>query len=86
MKLKQAVIMGKFCGLETVEECVNNFYLHAHQMMPYRDVPEALEELSMEYHHYKEGILTLDMAEIDDEVARELDNYDDWYNKQGGLV
>ena len=88
MKLRDVVVEGKFCGLETVEECVTNYYIHRTMMMPDSEIANETKELEEEIRGYEEGILTLDMAEIDAEVARmdaeyndfcEQMEYDEWH-------
>ena len=54
MTLKEAIRIGKVCGLETVDEAVLNVELSATQIFPYSDIPKELRELNSEYDEYKE--------------------------------
>ena len=54
MTLKEAIRIGKVCGLETVDEAVLNVELSAMQIFPYEDIPKELRELNSEYDEYKE--------------------------------
>ena len=45
MKLKQALELGKICGLETPEECVNNVITHAMQLFYWPDIQKEIDEL-----------------------------------------
>jgi hypothetical protein len=78
MRLKQVVREGKFCGLETVEECILNWELHAMQMYPYNALEYETKELIKDIKAYEDGILTLDMEEIDRMVAEDLHEFDLW--------
>ena len=72
MKLHDCIVTGKFCGLETVEECINNFELHIANLIPYTRLREESLELSKEYEDYLSGKLRLDWDKIYEEVE-ELD-------------
>ncbi len=54
MTLKEAIRIGKVCGLETVDEAVLNVELSAMQIFPYEDISKELRELNSEYDEYKE--------------------------------
>ncbi len=54
MTLKEAIRIGKVCGLKTVDEAVLNVELSATQIFPYKDIPKELRELNSEYDEYKE--------------------------------
>ena len=45
MKLEQAIIMGRFYGLQSVEECYYNSELHYFSFLPFTDVKGEREEL-----------------------------------------
>ena len=70
MKLEEAVEMGRFCGLDTVEECLRNVY-HHQNMFSYKEFPEMWRELEEEYLLWKDGELVLDFATIDANVAKQ---------------
>jgi len=76
MTLQEAVIMGKFCGLETVEECVRNIQYHFN-MFSYKEYPVIWEALLEQYFLWKEGKLTLDWDFIRAEVAAEYKAYEE---------
>lgn len=81
MRLKDVVIQGKFCGLETVEECILNFELHTMQMLP----PNALEfecrELIKDIQAYEKGELKLNWKQINEAVKDDLKEYNKWLRK-----
>lgn len=52
MKLKEAVDLGRACGLRTVEECVRNVHIHCMSLFIYEDVPGELNELDKEYQEW----------------------------------
>lgn len=54
MKLKDAIDIGKGCGLDTVEECVENIEIHAISLFSYDVITKELNELKNEYKAYKE--------------------------------
>lgn len=53
MKLKEAVKIGKTCGLKTVEECVRNIDLHCTMLFNYDEIDRELEELYNQFEIYK---------------------------------
>ena len=75
MKLLPAVLMGRFCGLKTVEECVRNIDMHCMSMFSYDKIDEELMELFSEYGLYKMDELTLDWYYIEAETERRHEEY-----------
>ena len=75
MKLLEAVLLGRFCGLVTVEECVRNIDMHWMSMFSYDKIDEELMELFSEYGLYKMGELTLDWYFIEAETERSHKEY-----------
>jgi len=76
MKLHTAIIMGKFCGLDTVDECVFNAELHYFPCIPYYELDREAAELYQEYKAYMNGTLILDWDEINKQVEKELNDYE----------
>jgi hypothetical protein len=68
MKLIDAVKLGRFCGLETVGECVLNAELNFMSMLPYSEIPPASVELSDDLKEYEAGRLVIDWDEVDKHV------------------
>jgi len=48
MKLKEAIELGKSCGIETIEESINNVLFHSGQLFPYDKISENVSELKEE--------------------------------------
>lgn len=48
MKLKDAIELGRDCGLETPEESVNNVLVHSTMMFPYGETAKEEAELLKE--------------------------------------
>ena len=78
MRLKDVVIQGKCCGLETVEECVTNFYLHGMMMFPYNALEYETRELRNDIAKYEAGKLELPWDQIEEEVQRFHMEYQAW--------
>ena len=64
MKLRDAVLLGRSCGLATVEECITNVDIHSMSLFTYIDIEDELRELYADYARYKTGDLTLGWSEI----------------------
>jgi len=45
MKLEDAIRLGKECGLERIEECVNNVLAHATQLFHWPEMKREIDEL-----------------------------------------
>ena len=45
MDLREAMKLGRVCGLRTIPECVNNVFLHATSLFRYEDINRELDEL-----------------------------------------
>jgi len=75
MKLRDVVLMGRFCGLQTVDECVLNFEMHYLDCIPHKEWNDARLELGLELQAYKSGDLVLDWSEIDKEVEIQMNEY-----------
>ena len=56
MTLQDAISIGKDCGLETVEECVDNIGFHSTMLFEYSNITAELEELIHEYKKYKKEL------------------------------
>ena len=67
MKLHDAVVTGRFCGLETVEECVVNVARHSMSLFLYSELAEKLNAIYTEYDLWKAGALEIDFDAIDAE-------------------
>ena len=80
MKLRDAVLAGRFCGLETVEECWHNIHLHYGPCIPFDQHPKEFGELNQEYADYLAGDLILDWPAIEAEVEEELKKYEQYCN------
>ena len=74
MKLTDVIVEGRFCGLQSVEECIRNYYLHR---APYEE-EEELKKLRADIENYKTGNLTLDWGEINSRVERDQKDFESW--------
>lgn len=45
MKVKEAIELGKACGLETIKECIINIEIHSPSLFAYTKINEELNEL-----------------------------------------
>jgi hypothetical protein len=86
MKLRAAILQGRFCGLETVEECVRNIDMHAMSLFKYEHVEKELTELYKEYNEYEAELLELDWPQIEKEAKADMDEYIAWNEKQAARV
>ena len=78
MKLWQVLAQGRFCGLETVEECISNFYLHGIDLFPYNALEYELRELRTDIAAYEAGKLDLPWDRINENVAECEASYERW--------
>lgn len=79
MRLKDVIIQGKFCGLETVEECILNWELHVMYLYPHSQVPYEAKELIKDIQAWEAGTLVFDWDEIDRLVAESFKEYENWH-------
>ena len=70
MRLIDAVILGKICGLETMEEYLCNVDIHAMNLFVYTEMNQEFIELNQDYSAYLAGDLILDQALIKREVEK----------------
>lgn len=70
MKLIDAVIMGRFCGLKTVKEAIANIDLHYWYLVPYSEISEARKSFYKEVQAYEAGELILDEELIEKELKK----------------
>jgi len=75
MKLEEAVSIGRFCGLHSVEECMDNIFLH-YNIFSYKTLGDEFYELIDEYKAYTIGTLTLDFDAIDKKVEEDIAEYE----------
>ena len=69
MKLHNVIVEGRFCGLDTVDQCVANYYLH---------YPYALPVLAWEYETAE---LELNWGRIEDEVEQMHKDFEELCDK-----
>jgi hypothetical protein len=82
MKLRDCVLMGLFCGLETVEECVANYDMHYLQCISYKEVGEDIDELAEDIKAWQVGELILDWDVMRKENAQAWKEYEDHCAKE----
>lgn len=75
MTLTNAVEMGRFCGLNTVEECISNVERHSISIFKYTELQKELEELHEDYDLYLDGHYKLDIEAIDRKNKEEMDRW-----------
>jgi hypothetical protein len=82
MKLVDCIIMGQFMGLQTVEECINNYTFHYTSLLPYKQAVDSALELNAEFKMYENGTLEIDWHYVQEQVDKqnkELEKYmEDW--------
>lgn len=82
MKLVDCIILGKFMGLQTVEECVSNYYLHYLSTLPFSEAPVDQLELETQYRMYTESDLDIDWHYVQEQVDKQNKEYEkymeDW--------
>lgn len=62
---------GAVCGLETIAEAVLNFELHAIQLLPYDEIPEAVRLIREEYRKRGDGPIPPEIvAKVEKEMER----------------
>ena len=70
--LDDVIEQGAICGLETIGEAVLNFELHASQILPYSEIPEALERIHKEFETRGDGPIPKEVVE---RCNKELEAY-----------
>lgn len=78
MKLESAIIAGKFCGLETVEECYCNASRFMGQMYPYDQVAKEQLELDQEMAAYEADYGAIDWDRVEEEITKTIKSYEKW--------
>lgn len=68
-------------GLETVEECIANYYLHYRFAMPYLRWDYETKELEKDIKAWEEGELELDWNRINENVETFHKEYEQWLEK-----
>ena len=86
MKLKECIIMGKFMGLQTINECISNYELHYIQTLPYDKVAKDRNEIYEEYNKYFKGELKLDWDAIDKEVNKQLEDMNKYFDDKYEII
>ncbi len=78
MKLEHAIIAGKFCGLNTVEECYCNASRFMFQLYPYEQAPLEQFELDREMAAYEADYGAIDWDRVDIEINKTIESYEQW--------
>ena len=90
MNLTDAVKMGRFCGLTTVDECVSNIERHSMSLFKYTEIPKELRELYNDLTLYRRGEYPIDFKAIDTENKEELDRMfaaeDEWHANNDSII
>jgi len=81
MKLQEAIILGRFCGLNTVDECITNIDIHYWQCISNKELNRERAEFEKDINNYKIGRLKLDWDYINKKVKEDQEEYEDWYIK-----
>lgn len=71
LKLQDAIIIGRFMGLQSVEECYYNAELHYFSTLPFNEAHEERAELVCEMSLYNADYLGIDWDKIDKEIDRQ---------------
>jgi hypothetical protein len=80
MKLQDAVIMGRFSGLHTVNECILNIELHYWQVLPYSELSSEQKEFYNDIKAWEAGELELNWKYINAEVERQEKEFLEYCN------
>lgn len=81
MKLHNVVVEGRFCGLDTVDQCVANYYLHYPYALPVLAWEYETAELDRELKAYERGELELNWGRIEDEVEQMHKDFEELCDK-----
>ena len=73
MKLHNCIVMGKFCGLTTVEECIDNIRRHWHSF-----TKEDLEELTIEVNAYYDDKLKINWDAVDADMKKQEEEFEEY--------
>jgi len=72
VKLKDAIELGKECGLNSVEECVSNIEIHAMNLFPYKKINEECRFIGevnsnkkMKIEYQNEKIVDLNIGKLE---------------------
>jgi hypothetical protein len=77
MKLRDCVLMGLFCGLNTIGESIANYDMHYLQCIPYTEATADIAELAADLKAYEAGDLVLDWDELRALNDKALKEYED---------
>lgn len=78
MKLQDAIILGRFCGLQSVKECYLNIHFHYWNTLPLDEVEKEKTELDRELAEFECETLELDWNYIDQEVKKQEKEFSDY--------
>ena len=81
MKLQDCIIMGWFMGLDTIDECINNYTFHYVQCLPYKEAVKDALELNIELNLYDTGKLELDWDYINKEVEKQNKELNEYFER-----
>jgi hypothetical protein len=79
MKLVDAIALGRFCGLNTVEECIANIELHYWWVVSYSELSEKKEIFYKDVKAYELGTLELDWDYINAEIEKQNKVMEEYY-------
>lgn len=82
MKLHEAVSMGLFCGLKSVDECVRNIENHSMSLFHYPKINKELKELFDEQDLFLEGKLELDWDALNKANDQAMLDYKAYYDNR----
>lgn len=80
MNLTRCVEIGRFCGLTTIDECVNNIEFHSMNFFKYSEIEKELNELHRDYDAYIAGEYKLDLEKIDRKNQEDMDRMNEEEN------
>jgi len=78
MKLETAIIIGNFCGLKTVEECILNIELHYWNLLPPSELGVERSDFNLEVKKWEKGELDLDWDYINSQVEQQHFEYEEY--------
>lgn len=70
MKLIDAIVMGRFCGLQTVGECILNIDLHYWDLIPPSELAEAQKRFAKDIRDWEAGKYEIDEEYIKQQLER----------------
>lgn len=76
MKLEECLIMGRFCGLTTLDECVTHAQIHYFPVLRADEAAAEYDELNRELSKYDNREIDIDWDYVNKELEKQLKELD----------